>query len=154
VTGEFRYYAKGLELHGQLAYMFFDECHVVFTDTLYRERLRELWKLRYIDCPFTCLTATLIVQLEDILQEKLLIPEARLFRQSTVHCTIRYSIQDSGDEILSVFGLKVIQGLVLPAGKRGVIYVRSYTTGETISGALQCPFYKTRADNKGELLQE
>jgi hypothetical protein len=44
--------------------------------------------------------------------------------------------------------------LVLPAGKRGVIYVRSYATGETISGALQCPFYKARADDKGELLQE
>ena len=35
-----------------------------------------------------------------------------------------------------------------------MIYIRSYITGETISGALQCPFYKARADNKGELLQE
>ena len=35
-----------------------------------------------------------------------------------------------------------------------MIYVRNYTTGETISGTLQCPFYKARADNKGELLQE
>jgi hypothetical protein len=35
-----------------------------------------------------------------------------------------------------------------------VIYVRSYATGETVSGALKCPFYKARADNKGELLQE
>jgi superfamily II DNA helicase RecQ len=100
------------------------------------------------------LTATLIVQLEDVLQEKLLIPEARLFRRSTVRRTIRYSVQDSGDEVPSVFGLKVIQGLVLPAGKRGVIYVRSYATGETISRALQCLFYKARADDKGELLQE
>jgi len=35
-----------------------------------------------------------------------------------------------------------------------MIYIRNYTTGETISGTLQCPFYKARADNKGELLQE
>ena len=42
VQGEFLYYAKGLELEGQLAYVFFDEVYVVFTDTLYRERLREL----------------------------------------------------------------------------------------------------------------
>ena len=81
-----------------------------------------------------------------------MIPEARLFRQSTARRTIRYSIQDSGNEALLVFGLKVIQDLVLPAGKRGVIYVRSYIIGETISGTLQCPFYKVRVDNKEELL--
>ena len=92
------------------------------------------------------------MQLKDVLREKLLIPEARLFRQSTARRTIRYSIQDSGNEAPSVFGLKVIQGLVLPAGKRGVIYVCSYIIGETISGILQYPFYKVRVDNKGELL--
>jgi hypothetical protein len=154
VSEGFGHYAKGLELNQQLAHMFFDECHVAFTDTSYRERLRELWKLRYMDCPFTCLTATLIVQLEDVLRDQLLIPKAQLFRRSTARRTIRYNVQDSGDEAPSVFGLKVIQSLVLPAGKRGVIYVRSYATGEMISGALKCPFYKARADDKGELLRE
>lgn len=154
VTGEFRHYAKGLELEGQLAHMFFDESHVAFTDTSYRERLRELWTLRYLNCPFTCLTATLMVQLEDVLRDKLLIPQARLFRRSTARRTIRYSVRDSGDEAPSVFGLQVVQELTLPAGKRGVIYVRSYTTGDVISGALKCPFYKARADDKGELLKE
>lgn len=42
MTGEFRHYAKGLELQGQLAYMFFDEGHIAFTDISYREWLREL----------------------------------------------------------------------------------------------------------------
>jgi superfamily II DNA helicase RecQ len=92
-----------------------------------------LW---YMDCPFTCLTAILIMQLEDILQEKLLIPEAQLFRRSTTRYTIRYSVQDSRDKAPSVFRLKVIQGLVLLAGKRGVIYICSYATGEMISRAL------------------
>jgi len=82
VNGEFRHYTKGLELHRQLAHMFFDESHVVFTNTSYRERLRELWTLQYMDCPFTCLTATLMVQLKDILRDKLLIPDTRLFRRS------------------------------------------------------------------------
>jgi hypothetical protein len=54
------------------------------------------------------LTATLMVQLEDILQEKLLIPEARLFRRSTACRTIRYNVQNNRDETLSVFGLKVV----------------------------------------------
>jgi superfamily II DNA helicase RecQ len=35
VQGEFLHYAKGLELSGQLAYVFFDECYVAFIDTLY-----------------------------------------------------------------------------------------------------------------------
>jgi hypothetical protein len=55
-----------------------------------------------------CLIAILIMQLEDVLQEKLLIPEARLFRRSTIRHIIRYSIQDNRNEILSIFGLKAI----------------------------------------------
>ena len=95
-----------------------------------------------------------MVQLEDVLRDKLLIPNAWLFRRSTARRTIRYSVQDSGDEAPSVFRLKVIQGLVLLARKRGVIYVQSYATREMTSGALECPFYKARADEKGELLRE
>jgi hypothetical protein len=32
----FLHYAKGLELQGQLAVVFFDKCHVVYTDTSYQ----------------------------------------------------------------------------------------------------------------------
>jgi superfamily II DNA helicase RecQ len=48
----------------------------------------------------------------------------------------------------------LIQGLGLSIGKRGVIYVRSYGTGNKISEALQCPFYKARADHKCQVLQD
>jgi superfamily II DNA helicase RecQ len=88
VQGEFLHYAKGLELGGQLAHVFFDECHVAFTDTSYRERLRELWRLRYLDCPFTALTATLMVELEEVLRERLCIDNAQIFRRSTARRTI------------------------------------------------------------------
>ena len=37
VQGEFLHYAKGLELSGQLAHVFFDKCYVAFTDTSYRQ---------------------------------------------------------------------------------------------------------------------
>lgn len=133
--------------------MFFDECHVAFTDTSYRERLRELWTLRYLDCPFTCLTATLMVELEEILRDRLCIPQAQLFRRSTAWRTIQYSVQDSGNEAPSVVAQRLIQ--ILPLGrKRGVIYVRSYATGQVVSAALNCPFYKARAQQKGELLEQ
>ena len=35
-----------------------------------------------------------------------------------------------------------------------MVYVCSYVTGQVISTALQCLFYKASADNKGQLLQE
>ncbi|KFZ17020.1 hypothetical protein V502_04795 [Pseudogymnoascus sp. VKM F-4520 (FW-2644)] len=99
VRGEFRHYAKGLELEGQLAYVFFDECHVAYTDTSYRERLQELWTLRYLNCPFTGLTATLMIELEDVLKERLCIKNAKVFRRNTARKTIRYQVRDSPSDI-------------------------------------------------------
>ena len=154
VQGEFLHYAKGLELEGQLAHVFFDECHVAFTDTSYRERLRELWTLRYLDCPFTGLTATLIVELEHVLKERLCIDNAEIFRRSTARRTIRYQVKDTKDDAPSIVATKYVQQLQLRKGKRGVVYVRSYDTGGVISTALQCPFYRARADDKGEVLQQ
>lgn len=132
-----------------MAHMFFDECHVAITDTSYRQRLCELWKLRYIDCPFTGLTATLMVDLEWKLREQLLIETAVSFRRSMARRTIRYRVIDSRQESPSDIGIRVIQQL--PAftdrtTQRGVIYVRSYATGEVVSSALKCRFYKAHAD--------
>jgi superfamily II DNA helicase RecQ len=88
-----------MELNGQLSHMFFDEGHVAFTDRSYRTKLRDLWKLRYLDCPFTVLTATLMPKLEGKLREQLLIPDAVLFRRSTVRPRIQYRVVDSNDEV-------------------------------------------------------
>jgi hypothetical protein len=88
VQGAFLHYAKGLELDGQLAHVFFDECYVAFTDTSYWERLRELWTLRYLDCPFTRLTATLMMALEDVLKERLCIENTQVFWRNTSRKTI------------------------------------------------------------------
>jgi len=154
VQGEFQHYAQGLALSKQLAHVFFDECHVAFTDTSYRERLRDLWTLRYLECPFTCLTATLIVQLEEVLMERLSIPNAVVFRRSTARRTIRYQVIDSQNEPASVVATRFVQALpALTDRQRGVVYVRSYATGQMMSEALQCPFYKARAEDKGEILQ-
>ena len=48
----------------------------------------------------------------------------------------------------------VKQLLVLPQGKKGVVYICSYMVGKKISKALQCSFYKAQAEDKGEILQE
>jgi len=114
-----------------------------------------LWKLRYLNCPFTVLTATLIVQLEGKLRDQLLIPDAVLFRRSTVRPTIQYQVVDSQKEMPSKAGIGVVRKLgPFPEGKRGVVYVRSYTTAEMVSQELDCPFYKATADQKSEVLEE
>jgi superfamily II DNA helicase RecQ len=154
VQGEFLHYAKRLELEGQLAHVFFDEVHVAFTDTSYRERLRELWTLRYLDCPFTGLTAMLMVDLEDVLRERLYIDNTQIFRRSTARQTIRYQVRDSKNEVPSDVAIQYIQQTHLSAGKRGVVYVRSYETGGVVSRALECPFYRARAESKGDVLQQ
>ena len=38
----FGHYAKGLELNGRLAHMFFNKAYIAFTDILYWERLCNL----------------------------------------------------------------------------------------------------------------
>lgn len=154
VQGEFLHYAVGLQQHRQSACVFFDECHVGFTDTWYRARLRELWLLRYLDCPFICLTATLMVELEQLLREQLLIPKAQLFGRPTARRSMQYTVHDGKDEPPWEVGVKVMQGLRLRPGKRGVVYVRSYGTGDKIGGDLQWPFSKARADSKSQVLQD
>jgi hypothetical protein len=63
-------------------------------------------------------------------------------------------VKDTKDDAPSIVATKYVQQLQLRKGKRGVVYVRSYDTGGVISTALQCPFYRARADDKGEVLQQ
>jgi hypothetical protein len=126
VEGGFLHFAKGLELNKQLAHVFFDECHVAVTDTSYRAKLRELWQLRYLNCRFTCLTATLLIALEPVLRANLLLEHAQLYRQSTMRPTIRYCVVDCHGKDLWETAEPLIRRLPLPPASRGVIYVRSY----------------------------
>jgi len=153
VESDFLHFAKGLELNKQLAHVFFDECHVAVTDTSYRAKLRELWQLRYLNCRFTCLTATLLIALEPVLRANLLLEHAQLFRQSTMRPTTRYRVVDCHRQDVWEVAEPLIRGLPLPAGSRGVIYVRSYAHGESVAEAMDCPFYKATATDKQELLE-
>jgi superfamily II DNA helicase RecQ len=153
VEADFFHFAKELELNKQLAHVFLDECHVAITDTSYRAKLRWLWQLRYLQCRFTCLTATLLIQLEPVLQANLLLESAQIYRQSTMRPTIRYQVLGCGGDIWET-AEPLIRGLPLPPGSRGVIYVRSYSQGESVAEEMGCPFYKTNASDKQELLSQ
>ena len=90
--------------------------------------------------------------LEDVLRDRLRIPNAIIFRRSTARRTIQYQVTDSGSKLPSEVAIQFIQQLQLPMGKRGVIYVRTYATGQIISEALGCPFYMAKAEDKGRTL--
>jgi hypothetical protein len=124
------------------------------TDTSYREKLRELWQLRYLRCRFTCLTATLLTVLEPVLRANLLLGHAQIYRQSTMRPTIRYQVIDCDEQELWEFAEPLIRRLPLPPATRGVIYVRSYAQGESVAEEMDCPFYKATATDKQELLEE
>jgi superfamily II DNA helicase RecQ len=154
VEDDFLHFAKGLELNKQLAHVFFDECHVAVTDTSYREKLRRLWQLRYLDCRFTCLTATLLTVLEPVLRASLLLEHAKIYRQSTMRPTTRYRVLDCYGKDLWEIAEPLIRRLPLPPASRGVIYVRSYAQGKSVAEEMDCPFYKATATDKQELLTE
>lgn len=154
VEGDFLHFAKGLELNKQLAHVFFDECHVAVTDTSYRARLRELWQLRYLDCRFTCLTATLPTCLEPVLCANLLLERAAVYRQSTMRPEIRYRVIDCQAVGIWASGLVLIRKLPLPSGSRGIIYVRSYADGERVVEEIGCPFYQATATDKQVILDQ
>ena len=153
VTSDFLYHIKGLELDRQLAYIFLDKCHITITDTLYRKRLRQLYQLRHCHCPFTCLTATLLVLLEPVLRANLLLHDTTLFRQSIIRPIIQYDVL-AIESTPSEFAVTFVQTLPLPPSRRGIIYVRSYITGNMISSKLRCLFYKAYTDKKAAILNQ
>lgn len=150
----FLHYARGLELSRSLAHLFFDECHVAITDTSYRKRLRDLWQLRYLNCPFTCLTATLMVALEGKLRKQLMLPETQIFRRSTMRPRIRYEVVNSGRMAPMKVAIDMVKGQELARGEKGVVYVRTYAVGVTVSDQLGCAFYKATATDKNETVQQ
>jgi hypothetical protein len=68
--------------------------------------------------------------------------------------TICYQVIDSKNKPTSAMATQFVQQQQLPNGKKGVIYVRNYKTGQIISKALQCSFYKATAEDKAKVLEE
>lgn len=95
-----------------------------------------------------------MLALEGVLRERLSIPNAVIFQRSIARRTIQYQVVDNGNELASTMATQFVQQLELPSQKKGVVYVRSYATGDTMSEALGCPFYKATADDKAKVLEE
>ena len=131
----------------------------VYTDTSYRERLRELYKVRYLDVPITFLTATLPPRLEPAFSTLFMLSAIHtvLYRQPTWRSTIQYRVIDSrGRPTLDIVA-RMMQEIKLQPGQRGVVFIRDYATCKKLRGTLaeaglEVSFYLARSDEKSDVL--
>jgi superfamily II DNA helicase RecQ len=95
-----------------------------------------------------------MIVLKDVLKEQLCIKNTQVFQQNTLQKTIWYKVRDSKDKAPSDIAIKYVQQMILGPRQQGVIYVQSYETRRVISSVLECLFYRARANDKEEVLQQ
>ncbi|EEB05000.2 hypothetical protein SJAG_05105 [Schizosaccharomyces japonicus yFS275] len=96
---------SSLALEGKLARIVIDEAHTVVVDSVWRSRVREMYRLAEVRAPFVLLTATLPFSYEDELLETFAVNPTKI-RTDTVRKNIEYSllthVNDHFERILKV----------------------------------------------------
>jgi len=131
-----------------------DECHLSFTASDYRPKLRQLGHLQVLRCPMILLTATLPPIRLDELREVMHISDFRLIRMSTVRPNIRYIVRRCPNKS----ALKVVREMArlrgLGKGERGIFYCSSRDGTEEVGAILGCPFYHSMVDEKDAAVEK
>lgn len=131
-----------------------DECHLSFTASDYRPKLRQLGHLQVLRCPMILLTATLPPIRLDELREVMHISDFRLIRMSTVRPNIRYMVRRCPNKS----ALKVVREMArlrgLGKGERGIFYCSSRDGTEEVAKTLGCPFYHSMVDEKNAAVEK
>jgi superfamily II DNA helicase RecQ len=145
-------YASMLRKKKLLRRVVLNECHLTFTASDYRPKLKQLGHLQVLRCPMILLTATLPPIRLDELREVMHISDFRLIRMSTARPNIRYMVRRCPDKSM----LKVVKEMArlryLGKGERGVFYCTSRDGTEEVAKVLGCPFYHSLSDeNWGKL---
>lgn len=95
-----------------------------------------------------------MVALEGKLQKQQMLAETQIFCRSAMRPKIRYEAVGSGRMALMKVVFDLVQGHKLAMRKKGVIYVRTYGVGVTISDQLGCAFHKATVSNKNKMLKQ
>jgi superfamily II DNA helicase RecQ len=131
-----------------------DECHLSFTASDYRPKLRQLGHLQVLRCPMILLTATLPPVRLDELREVMHISDFRLIRVSTVRPNIRYLVRRCPNKS----ALKVVREMArlrgLGKGERGIFYCSSRDGTEEVGQILGCPYYHSMVDEKDAAVEK
>jgi superfamily II DNA helicase RecQ len=149
---DFITYASMLRKRNLLRRVVVDECHLTFTASDYRPKLKQLGHLQVLRCPMILLTATLPPVRIDELREVMYISNFRLIRMSTARPNIRYIVQRCPDKSV----LKVVKEMArfrdLKEGERGIFYCSSRDGTEEAAKVLSCPYYHSLTDDKDKAI--
>jgi len=131
-----------------------DECHLSFTASDYRPKLRQLGHLQVLRCPMILLTATLPPSRLEELREVMHISDFRLIRASTIRPNIRYAVRRCPNKS----ALKVVREMArlrgLGTGERGIFYCGSRDGTEEVGKLLNCPSYHSMIDEKDAAVEQ
>ena len=125
-----------------------DECHLTFTASDYRPKLRQLGHLQVLRCPMILLTATLPPSRMDEFREVMHISDFRLIRMSTVRPSIRYSVRRCPNKSSLTVAQSMARLRHLGSGERGIFYCSSRDGTEEVAAVLSCPYYHSMVDEK------
>jgi superfamily II DNA helicase RecQ len=154
VSTQFITYASMLKKRKLLRRVVLDECHLTFTASDYRPKLKQLGHLQVLRCPIILLTATLPPIRLDELREVMHISDFRLIRMSTARPNIRYMVRRCPDQSM----LKVVKEMArlrrLGQGERGIFYCTSRDGTEEVAQVLGCPYYHSLTDEKDAAVEK
>lgn len=154
VSTQFITYASMLKKRKLLRRVVLDECHLTFTASDYRPKLKQLGHLQVLRCPIILLTATLPPIRLDELREVMHISDFRLIRMSTARPNIRYMVRRCPDQSI----LKVVKEMArlrrLGHGERGIFYCTSRDGTEEVAKVLGCPYYHSLTDEKDAAVEK
>jgi superfamily II DNA helicase RecQ len=153
-TTGFITYGSMLRKRKLLRRVVLDECHLSFTASDYRPKLRQLGHLQVLRCPIILLTATLPPIRLDELREVMHISDFRMIRTSTVRANIRYMVRRCPNKSV----LKLVKEMArlrrLGPGERGIFYCSSRDGTEEVAKVLGCPYYHSMVDEKDAAVEK
>ena len=118
-----------------------DECHLTYTASDYRQKLRHLHHLRVLGVSMVLLTATLPPTRVHELIDAMSIQNPIIIRRSTVRPNIRYMVQRCPSKDQLKVACEMARLRKLKKGERVIFYCRSRDQAEGLTKLLGCGFY-------------
>lgn len=123
-----------------------DEAHVAFTSSNFRESMNDLTQLRQVPVPIILLSGTVPPKSESLLIEQFgLVPPVAIFRTSSNHPHLRFQLEESRPDTDQLFAR--VEDLCrqhltqFSKQDRGLIFVRTLNLGQHLAQRLGYDFY-------------
>jgi superfamily II DNA or RNA helicase len=129
-----------------------DECHLTFTASDYRKKLRSVYHLRALGAPTVLLTATLPPTRVHELLDAVSVQNPMVIRCSTVRPNIRYMVQRCPVQAALKVACEMVRIRRLQPSERGILYCRERDQAEELAKLLGCGFFHSTSASKEETI--